>query len=76
MWQRKAGTVMQPEIKGLLSTRSAIYFQSSVAAELILQDRAVRHAISGNDIISLKNSDTGECYLSFRFSFSLSLSLL
>ncbi|VDK85477.1 unnamed protein product [Litomosoides sigmodontis] len=51
-------TVMQPEMKGLSTTRSAVCLQSSAVAELTLRDQAVRHAISGNDIISLQKSGT------------------
>uniref|UniRef100_A0A915Q370 Uncharacterized protein n=1 Tax=Setaria digitata TaxID=48799 RepID=A0A915Q370_9BILA len=46
-------------MKGLLTTKSALSLQSSIAAELVLKDQAVRHAVSGSDIIILQNCDQG-----------------
>ncbi|KAK6102300.1 C2 domain family protein [Brugia pahangi] len=59
MWQNKTEIPMQLPMKGLSTTRSAICLQSSVATEPILRNQTVRHAISGNDIIDLQNSDSG-----------------
>uniref|UniRef100_A0A1I7VU70 Rabphilin-1 n=1 Tax=Loa loa TaxID=7209 RepID=A0A1I7VU70_LOALO len=71
MWQHKSGMAMHLPIKGLSTTRSAICLQCSVATEPILRCQAVRHAISGNDIISLQNSDTdirGSIQFTLRYS--------
>ncbi|VDM17164.1 unnamed protein product [Wuchereria bancrofti] len=68
MWQYKTEIPVQLPMKGLSTTRSAICLQSSVATEPILRNQTVRHAISGNDIIDLENSDSGKCYLLF-YSF-------
>lgn len=63
MWQHKSGISMRLPMKGLSITRSAICLQSSVATEPILRSQAVRHAISGNDIINLQNSDAGNPFI-------------
>ncbi|KAL4003224.1 C2 domain family protein [Acanthocheilonema viteae] len=62
---------IQLPTKGLSTTQSAICLQSSAATELILQDQAVRHAVSGNGIINLHNSDTdmlGSIQFTLRYS--------
>lgn len=61
----KLGIAMVLPTKGLSTTRSAVCLQSSN------RDQAVRHAISGNDIINLENSDTGEFKFEFYFIYYL-----
>lgn len=63
MRHHRLSTAIQLPIKSITATPSTICLKS-IRTEPVLEDQAVLHAISSNDIINFHNSDTGKLTLS------------